>query len=135
VKAINPQIVDVDLNSPMSPEEIKRKEFLEKIIKDNWVDEDQFAYDQGKRLYEIRENRCWKYDEIFRIKTGKNKGKFEKNPKFDKYLKSFRERSNLSSEVFEMKNYLKVYEGHIRQKKYHQEQLEKFIKRESLNEA
>lgn len=125
---ITPQIVDVDLNSPMTPDEIKRLEFLEKILKDNWVDEKQFDLEQGKRLYEIRENNCWKYEEIFRVKTGKNKGKWEKKPKFDKYLKIFRERCSLNAEVFEMKAQLKKYEGFLRQKKYIEEQHEKFRK-------
>ena len=78
MKILNPQIMDNLENTPMTPEEIKRKEFFQKIIKDNWVDEEQFDLEQGKRLYEIRENNCWKYEEIFRVKTGKNKGKREK---------------------------------------------------------
>ncbi len=132
---ITPEIVDVDLNSPMTPKELKRKEFLEKIIKDNWVDEEQFDLEQGKRLYEISQMECWKYDEIFRVKTGKNKGKWEKKPKFDKYLKVFREKCSLNTEVFEMKAQLKKYEGYLRQKKYHEEQLEKFRKiEEKINE-
>ena len=130
MKAINPQIMDDLENTPMTREELKRKEFLEKILKDNWFDEEQFDLEQGKRLYELRENNCWKYGEIFRIKTGKNKGKFDKKPKFDKYLKDFRDRCSLSAEVSEMKNQLKKYEGYLRQKKYHEEQVEKFKKME-----
>ena len=128
MKILNPQIVDPDLDSPMSEDELKRLEAIEQILKDNWFDEDQFDLEQGKRLYEIRENNCWKYEEIFRVKTGKNKGKWEKKPKFDKYLKVFRERCSLNSEVFEMKAQLKKYEGYLRQKKYYEEQVEKFKK-------
>ena len=133
MEPINPQIMDDLENTPMTPEEKRRLEFLEKIIKDNWFDEDKFKYEQGKRLYELRENNCWKYEEIFRIKTGKNKGKFDKKPKFDKYLKVFRDRCSLGIDVSEMKEQLKYYEGVIRQKKYHEEQLEKYRKMEEDN--
>ena len=61
------------------------------------------------------------------------KGKFNKKPKFDKYLKVFRDRCSLGVDVSEMKEQLKYYEGVIRQKKYHEEQLEKFRKMEGVN--
>ena len=135
VKPINPQIVDVDLDSPMSEEEIKRLNFIEKILKDNWVDEEQFDLEQGKRLYEIKQMECWKYSEIFRIKSGKNKGKFEKNPKFEKYYKNYCGSNFGTSEWTDLRRQLKKYESYLRQKQYHKEQVEKFKKiEEKINE-
>ena len=41
----------------------------------------------GKQCSEIKARRDWKKYEIFRIKTGENKGEFEKEPDFNKWLK------------------------------------------------
>ena len=123
--SINPQIVmDIDENSPMSDEECRRLVELEKTIKDNWLDDEIHAYEMGKVLSEIKEESYWKKEEFFRIKTGKNKGKFVKNPSFDKWMKVNRE-SLGSGEYRDYKKYLNTYEGAQRRMKYHAEQLAK----------
>ena len=123
--SINPQIViEVDENSPMSEEECRRLVELEKTIRDNWVDEEIHAYEMGKVLSEIKEESFWKKEEFFRIKTGKNKGKFVKNPKFDKWMKENRERLG-SGDYRDYKKYLDTYEAAQRRIKYHTEQLTK----------
>ena len=55
-----------------------------------------FTKDTLGTAWQIREMEFWKYEEIFRVKTGKNEGKWEKKPKFDKYLKVFREKCSLA---------------------------------------
>jgi hypothetical protein len=130
--AINPVIVDIDESTPMSKEELKMLEACEQLIKDNWIDRDQFKYDIGKKLHRVREIGHWKYDEIFKIKTGKNKGTLKKNPKFDRYLEEYSD-TKFGAWAKELKEALKAYEGHLLHKKYHEEQLEKFHRIERSN--
>ena len=130
MKPIDPQIVDVDINSPMSQVELMKLNNLQQMVKDKWIDDSKFNFEQGKRLCEIRDKGWWKYEEIFRVKTGKNRGKFDKRPSFDKYLKNFVDTHNLGTDVSEMKKQIKFYEGHLKNKKFYEEQLKKLKRME-----
>ena len=84
---INPHIVDVDIDSPMSEEEIKRLHELEGILRESFLISSKIEWKLGRDLSKVKTLGEWKKDECFIVKTGKNKGNFEKKPKFDKWLK------------------------------------------------
>ena len=133
MKPINPQIVDVDLNSPMSEEEIKKLKELEGILRESFLETSKIEWKLGRDLSKIKTLGDWKKEECFIVKTGKNKGKFEKKPKFDKWLKWCVEKYSLQSyEWTELRELVKKYELKMRNKKYHEEQLEKLKKEEEI---
>ena len=51
------------------------------------IDQKSSEWFIGKKCLEIKQQGSWKNYEIFKIKRGKNKGEFEKEPKFNKWLK------------------------------------------------
>ena len=135
MKPIDPQIVDVDLDSPMSEEEIKKLKELEGILRKSFLETSKIEWKIGGDLSKVKALGDWKKDECFIVKTGKNKGKFEKKPKFDKWLKWCIEKYSFQAyEWQELRDLVKQYELKMRNKKWHEEQLEKLKREEEINE-
>ena len=74
MKPIDPQIVDVDLDSPMSEEEIKKLKELEGILRKSFLETSKIEWKIGGDLSKVKALGDWKKDECFIVKTGKNKG-------------------------------------------------------------
>ena len=114
--------------SPMSPKELEELEICENNIRKAWQEIEKISFERGKKLAEFRDEKTlWKKDEIFKIKRGKNKGTFVKNPSFEKFIKAH---SEVFSDSYDSIKLLKAYDRHQINKKYHSEQLERLIRQE-----
>ena len=83
----------------------------------------------GKQCSEIKELGEWKEYEIFKIKKGKNKGQFEENPNFNKWLKH-----RFENNWKYVRSLMLKYERKIDQIKFLELELEKLKLEEKVNE-
>jgi hypothetical protein len=103
------------------------------LIEYSWSANGKLEWSIGKELSMLKEAGEWKKDEIFILKSGKNKGELDKKPKFDKWLKKHCEKK--WEEWRKYRSLMLWYEGKIKAKKYHKEALKNLIEFEQFMEG
>ncbi len=106
---------------------------IERLIECSWSNWGTHEWSIGKELSMLKETGGWRTDEIFILKSGKNKGELDKNPKFDKWLKKHCEKK--WGDWKDYRSLMLWYEGKIKAKKFHKEELKKLIEFEQFMEG